>query len=81
MAKMKSALPKNTPLTLSKKQKVAPNQNSEKEDSKSELHSNQELVKESHGFPIVAIGASAGGGDSTRVMVSRVSILVCVGAR
>lgn len=73
MAKMKSALPKNTPLTLSKKQKVAPYQNSNKDDSPSELNSKQELVKASHGFPIVAIGASAGGLEAVTLLLQHLS--------
>ncbi|MFV8331748.1 CheR family methyltransferase [Flavobacterium sp. GSP14] len=70
---MKSALPKNTPLILSKKQKVAPNQNSDKDDSQSELNSKQELGNESHEFPIVAIGASAGGLEAVTELLQNLS--------
>jgi chemotaxis response regulator CheB len=65
MAKMKSALPKalNT-----FKSKVRAKSKFNKEDSKSELHSNQELVRIS-GFPIVAIGASAGGLEAVTLLL------------
>ena len=70
---MKSALPKNTPLALSKKQKLEPNQNSDQDDSQSELLSNTELSKASHGFPIVAIGASAGGLEAVTELLQNLS--------
>lgn len=70
---MKSALPKSTSLTLSKKQKLEPNQNSDQDDSQSELHPKQELVKDSHGFPIVAIGASAGGLEAVTELLQNLS--------
>ena len=70
---MKSALPKSTPLKLSKKKEVETNQNSDHDDSQSELNSKQELGKESHGFPIVAIGSSAGGLEAVTELLQNLS--------
>ncbi|WP_395066644.1 CheR family methyltransferase [Flavobacterium sp.] len=70
---MKSALPKSSPLTLSKSDKLKPNQNSDKDDLPTDLTSKEELSKATHGFPIVAIGASAGGLEAVTQLLQNLS--------
>lgn len=70
---MKSELPSSASLTLSKTKSLKQKQNPDNEAFQTELLPHQELGKETHGFTIVAIGASAGGLEAVTQLLQNLS--------